>query len=141
MLDSHVYKRGRFIKGPFIGDDVSPNETSPFLQGRRSSRAMNTSKETCPCASLPRKLTIDQPTHLYTLERALEKRIVEGALRQTSGIPPGDVRETQPFPDDIIAQEFSCLLCGQRFGLGVDTYHGRGEWHVIGPARTSEKQD
>ena len=102
---------------------------------------MNISKEMCPCASLSRKLTIDQPAHLYTLERDLEKRITEGALRQTSGIPPGNVRETRPFPADIIAQEFSCLLCGQRFGLGVNTYHGRGEWRVIGPARTSKKQD
>ena len=102
---------------------------------------MKTSKETCPCASLPRKLTIDKPEHLYTLERDLEKRIAEGILRQTNGIPPGDIRKAEPFPDDIITQEFSCLLCGQRFGLGVDTYHGRGEWHAIGPAYTPKQRD
>ena len=101
---------------------------------------MKTSKEPCQCASLPRKLTIDKPEHLYTLERDLEKRVAEGILRQTSGIPPSDIREAEPFPDDIIAQEFSCLLCGQRFGLGVDTYHGRGEWHAIGPAYENRRR-
>jgi hypothetical protein len=95
---------------------------------------MTTTKETCPCARLPRKLKIDKPNDLYTLEHDVEKQIAEGTLRQTSGIPPGDIREAKPFPDDIIAQEFSCLRCGQRFGLSVDTYHGLGEWRAIGPA-------
>jgi hypothetical protein len=101
---------------------------------------MTSSKETCPCGSLPRKVTIDKPEHLYPLERELEKQLAAGILRQTTGIPPRDIREGEPFPSDIIGQEFSCLLCGQRFRLGVDTYHGHGEWRAIGPAYTPKQR-
>jgi len=101
---------------------------------------MTMSKESCPCATLPRKLTIEKPDHLYGLERDLEKQIAGGILKQTSGIPPGDICEAKPFPEDIIAQKFSCLLCGQQFGLSVDTYHGLGEWRAIGPAYTPKQR-
>jgi hypothetical protein len=42
--------------------------------------------------------------------------------------PLQEILGTQPWPGDSIGHEFECFLCGRKFRLGADTYHGNVYW-------------
>ena len=90
----------------------------------------------CPkCKAYGETIRIQHPYHYFDLLRQIRYLLEKGTLQLDSGsCDLTEIREDAPFPDDHIEHYFSCIACGQRFRIGVETYHGSdGCWEPIGP--------
>ena len=45
----------------------------------------------------------------------------------------------ESFPGDVLRHDFECRMCGRRFALRADTYHGNAGWEP-GPAPNNERR-
>jgi hypothetical protein len=69
------------------------------------------------------------PSDLYDRVNEIERILREGTLASTGGnCSLAEIRPGRPWLGDIIAHAFRCVVCGQRFELVIDTYHGGGNW-------------
>lgn len=89
------------------------------------------------CRELSVEYRIVVPGDLREALRIIGANIADGTLRAVHSTldPQGstsfeDVMDRSA-RDDIVSRNFQCCHCGQRFHLGVETYHGGGgSWHV-----------
>jgi hypothetical protein len=56
---------------------------------------------------------------------ALAPAVVEDSIPVQMAI--GSALQSGALPD-IVLYRFKCTVCGDRFELAADTYHGNGEW-------------
>ncbi len=93
----------------------------------------------CPgCEAFSHRIIIKQPDEYRDLARKLIEWVNQGALKLLKAdCPLGELLGSK-FPGDILRHDFRCAMCGRKFALHADTYHGRVEWEpeVDGEAKT-----
>jgi hypothetical protein len=84
----------------------------------------------CPrCQGFAERIEIRDPSDLYRRVDEIERILKEGTLASAGGNwLLSEIRPGLPWPGDVIEHAFRCVVCGQRFELVVDTYHGGGHW-------------
>ena len=79
------------------------------------------------CSLFPSASRLSRPAEYLALAVALDALVEQGKLRVLSQTCPLDqVQAADVWVDDIIEHSFVCSVCGQRFLLSVETYHGSG---------------
>lgn len=83
----------------------------------------------CPrCQVFAGQLKITQPDDYRELARRLIEAVKEKTLQLTKADCHLEDLLEGPFPGDILRHHFRCTMCGRRFDLHADTYHGHVEW-------------
>jgi hypothetical protein len=83
----------------------------------------------CPiCESLGERITLRHPDEYRGLARKLIEVVNQGILRLVKASCPLEELLGGTFPGDSLHHDFRCAMCGHRFALHADTYHGRVEW-------------
>ena len=90
------------------------------------------------CTDLMQAIVVERPSDLEMVLRVVQANLGDGTI-----VPeplPGSVlpavaieklNAAGPWPD-AIESAFRCTQCGQRFRLGVETYHGAGgSWQPL----------
>lgn len=87
------------------------------------------------CGGYAEIVRIRQPYQYFDLLRHVREVLQQGTFRLDRGnCDLAEIRKDKPWPDDHLEHYFSCVACGQRFRLGVETYHGSGgRWEPVGP--------
>ncbi len=85
---------------------------------------------------------VDTPYEYRDLARQILEIVEENTFRLVTGTCPLDeILTARPWPADYVYHVLECTTCSRRFELGVDTYHGRGEWRVMSsPPQSSRPQ-
>ena len=83
------------------------------------------------CKEVFREWLIPSPRAFTEAIRLVRRGVSDGILEQLSGPRPWqevsleDLADEGPWPD-VVEALFECRLCGDRFALSVETYHGSG---------------
>ena len=103
----------------------------------------------CPvCLNIPRREEISDPKQLTAVIERTRRYVAEIRLHEVAHPQCPKLPWTQPafdvLPadgpwDDILLYRFSCSLCGARFDLHADTYHGRASWERVPELRAGTR--
>jgi hypothetical protein len=80
------------------------------------------------CSGYSRQFNIQTPDEYQALVRQLIESLKEGTFLLVLATCPLDEILGPTMPDDIIHHEFQCFVCGRKFELSADTYHGSVHW-------------
>lgn len=85
------------------------------------------------CDSHGERIPINRPREYCALVEQLQRLIATGALRLVRGTCELDaVSGGKPWPGAWIEHVCECPLCGRRFRLYAETYHGSGgAWEAL----------
>lgn len=79
------------------------------------------------CIHLAEIKRIRTPTELESVITIIKSNITDGTLKELPGaqVPLNEIEPYGKWPD-LLNHKFICQTCNQKFGLTVETYHGRG---------------
>ena len=80
------------------------------------------------CVGFSQRLTIDTPSEYREIVRQLIELVEHGTFLLTRADCPLEGILRPSWPDDIVVHEFQCFVCGRKFMLSADTYHGNAGW-------------
>ena len=69
-----------------------------------------------------------QPIEYRDFVRKLIEVVNEGMLRLVKADCPLEELVEGNWPGDVLGHDFQCTMCGRRFALHANTYHGHVEW-------------
>ncbi|MFC6647021.1 hypothetical protein ACFQBQ_15845 [Granulicella cerasi] len=61
---------------------------------------------------------------------ALEAMVKRGSLRviDDHNVALEEIVQSDTWPDDILITDLECTMCGEKFELFANTYHGSAQW-------------
>jgi hypothetical protein len=84
------------------------------------------------CAELDKRIPLPTAARYLELAAAARELVDDGVLELVQGnVPLASLQPEQPLPSDgsdSIQHVFACTVCGRRYVLWADTYHGGGAW-------------
>ncbi len=79
------------------------------------------------CDSYGESIAINRPREYFALAEQLQHLVATGVLRLVRGTCELEaIGRDKPWPGDWIEHVCECPLCGRRFRLYAETYHGSG---------------
>ena len=89
------------------------------------------------CNGFSQRINIQTPSEYRDIARQLIEIVEQGAfLLVRADCPLQEILEPT-LPGDFVVHEFECFVCGRKFSLSADTYHGNVHWT---PGETPEPQ-
>jgi hypothetical protein len=84
----------------------------------------------CPkCVDFAEKINTREPSEYRRIVRQLIEAVQQGTLFLVYAVCPLEEILGPTFPGDVLIHKFECLMCGRRFELNADTYHGNVNWY------------
>lgn len=96
----------------------------------------------CPnCGDLQEGLSLDKPRDYLELALRLLKLVKEGNFIQAESTCTLEDLFKPEWPADTVEHNFECAVCGRRFQLFADTYHGHAGWDLTGPPTKKDEPE
>lgn len=85
--------------------------------------------DSCPkCSGFAERLHFNTPEEYQGIVRELIEIVEQGTFLLIHADCPLQRILEPTFPGDSIGHVFECFVCGRKFSLSADTYHGRVGW-------------
>lgn len=80
------------------------------------------------CTGFAEKINTKEPSEYRNLARQLIEVVEQGTFFLMYASCPLDEILGPSFPGDVLVHKFECVVCGRKFELFADTYHGNVSW-------------